>query len=170
MPAWHWLQDVAPSAALVPAAQVVQTVSLDAVQAALMAAPAGHVEHLLQAPRPPLDHEPAEHLAQLALPATAEVPTGQLTQTASLVAVHAGDGKKPALHVLQGAQLVEPSVAAKVELVHAAQGVALPAGLLVPGAQKEHCWSAVALPMKLMYLPAVHCDTGTHAAERADAA
>ena len=61
-------------------------------------------------------------------------------------------------------------MAAKVELVQAAQGVALPAGLLVPGAQKEHCWSAVAFPMKLTYLPAAHCVTGTHAAEREDAA
>ena len=142
--------------------------SLDAVQAALTAEPAEQVEHVLQAPRPPDDHEPAEQLEQPTLPAAAYVPAGQLAQTASLVAEQAGDGKKPAAQVLQGAQVVEPSVAAKVELVQAEQGEAEPAGLLVPGAQKLHCWLAVALPCVLMNLPAEHGVTGTQAAARGE--
>jgi hypothetical protein len=114
-------------------------VLLDAVQAALTAAPAGQIAQELHAPRPPEDHVPVGQAVQLALPAAAAVPAGQLAQIASLVAVHAGLGKKPAPHVVHGAQLVEPSVAAKVLLVQAVQGAELPAGLLVPCAQKLHC-------------------------------
>jgi len=101
---------------------------------------------------------------QPALPAVAYVPAAQLTQTASLDAVQAGDGKKPAVQVLQGAQLVEPSVAAKVELEQAEQGEAEPAGLLVPGAQKPHTWLEVLVPAVVTYAPAGHVDQGRHAA------
>jgi hypothetical protein len=78
---------------------------------------------------------PKTQLVQLALPAAAAVPAGQPAHTASIEAEHGVEGKKPAPHVVQAAQLVEPSVAAKVELTQARQAVALPAGLDVPGAQ-----------------------------------
>jgi hypothetical protein len=72
--------------------------------------------------------------------------------------------------VVHCAQFAEPSVAAKVRLVHAVHGVELPAALLVPGAQKLHAWFVVLVPGVLMYLPAAHCVHGTHSAAPEDEA
>ena len=52
-PAAHCKHDAAPSAALYPAGQALQTVSLETVQAAVGALPAAHTVQVVQAETPP---------------------------------------------------------------------------------------------------------------------
>ena len=158
-------EEAAPAAAVLPAAQSVQTrlaVALPGCDARTTE-PAAHVVHASQAVAPaaaakvPLAQ--GWHAGELA--AAEKEPAAHGLQTASLVAVPGVCTKEPGGHRVKGVQVAAPGPGAKPPAPQGAHALAPPADA-VPAAQTAHAEFAVVLHARVWPEPAAQVSQSKH--------